>query len=277
MAASDRLPSLGRDQAVSGCASLSLRLVSQGVSQNNSHGFESLTWLFTCDSRNRGIIRQGFDEAALLWRAVQATTGNILEIGRNLGGSTVLLATAASGRDVYSIDLRSREHRACKDYFLRPENERRIHLVVGDSRQPLANLRFGFEFIDGDHTFEGVLGDVVAHWNAASGSDQFPALIAFHDALPNTNFSWRDKHRTINRLWIRLKNCVRKLHKPEIAPAYAHEVFCVCRALVKLGIAAEWGSASSMFVLRKLKDLPPDFAATCRRLAPSVVANTDCV
>lgn len=245
------------------------------VSQNGSSGFENLSWLFTCDSRNRGIIRQGFDEAALLWRAVKATTGNILEIGRNFGGSTVLLATAGAGRDVYSIDLRSREHRACKDYFLRPENEHRIHLVVGDSREPLADLRFGLELIDGDHSFDGVLGDVAAHWNSASGSAEFPALIAFHDALPNTNFNWRDKHRTFNRLWIRVKNRVRKRHKPEIAPDYAHGVFCVCQSLIELGIGAEWGAAGSMFVLRKLKELPGDFGETCRRLAPRLVADTD--
>src|SRR2546430_7796571 len=58
-------------------------------------GFASLAWRFTCDSRNRGLIRQGFDEAALLWKAVKASSGNILEIGRNLAGSTVLLAAAA--------------------------------------------------------------------------------------------------------------------------------------------------------------------------------------
>jgi hypothetical protein len=42
-----------------------------------------------------------------------------------------------------------------------------------------------------------------------------------------------------------------------------------------LGIAAEWGAAGSMFVLRKLKDLPADFSDTCRRLAPAIVAHTD--
>ena len=63
-------------------------------------GFEDLAWLFTCDSRNRGLIRQGFDEAALLWKAVKTTTGNILEIGRNFGGSTVLLAVAGPDREI---------------------------------------------------------------------------------------------------------------------------------------------------------------------------------
>src|SRR5690242_14542926 len=117
-----------------------------------SPGFEDLAWLFTCDSRNRGLIRQGFDEAALLWKAVRATSGNILEIGRNLGGSTVLITAAAGRREIYSIDNRSNEDRACKDYLRRSHAAARVHLLVTDSRLPLPNLRFGFELIDGDHT-----------------------------------------------------------------------------------------------------------------------------
>src|SRR5947208_7955870 len=94
-------------------------------------GFEDLAWLFTCDSRNRGLIRQGFDEAALLWKTVKVTSGNILEIGRNLAGSTVLIAAASeSDREIYSIDNRSNEDRACKNYLARPENEARVHLMV---------------------------------------------------------------------------------------------------------------------------------------------------
>ena len=81
--------------------------------QNAGEGFEDLAWIFTCDSRNRGLIRQGFDEAALLWKAVKATSGNILEIGRNLAGSTVLLAAATGpDREIYSIDNRSNEESA---------------------------------------------------------------------------------------------------------------------------------------------------------------------
>src|SRR5207237_930554 len=67
-----------------------------------TEGFEDLAWIFTCDSRNRGLVRQGFDEAAVLWKAVKATSGNMLEIGRNLAGSTVLLdAAAAPDRETY--------------------------------------------------------------------------------------------------------------------------------------------------------------------------------
>jgi hypothetical protein len=243
----------------------------EAVPRNNDQGFESLTWLFTCDSRNRGIIRQGFNEAALLWRAVKATSGTVLEIGRNRGGSTVLLTAAAgSDRAVYSIDLRSREHRACKDYLSQPERSERVHLLVADSRQRLPNLTFGFLFIDGDHSFEGVLADVLAHWNDLQSVDHKPALAAFHDALPNLNFKWRDENRTLNRLWIWLKNKFRRRQKPEIAPDYEHGVFCVCQGLVQLGVAAEWGVAGSTFVLRKLTDLPGDFANQCSNLAPTL-------
>src|SRR5207237_1414046 len=191
--------------------------------------FEDLAWIFTCDSRNRGLIRQGFDEAALLWKAVKATSGNILEIGRNLAGSTVLLAAAAEpDREIYSIDNRSNEDRACKDYLARAANKARVHLLIADSRVPLPNLRFGFLFIDGDHTFEGVFADVVAHWNALQSSDEYPALVAFHDALPNDNFKWRDADRRLKRLWIRVKNKFRKRQKPEVGADYEAGVLKVC-------------------------------------------------
>ena len=231
-----------------------------------SGGFEDLAWLFTCDSRNRGLIRQGFDEAALLWKAVRSTSGNILEIGRNLAGSTVLLAAASTrDREIYSIDNRSNEQRACKDYLARPENQGRVHLLVADSRLPLPNLQFGFLFIDGDHTFEGVLADVVAHWNAAQSHDEKPALVAFHDALPNENFKWRDADRRWKRFWIRLKNRFREEQKPEIGPAYEPGVLKVCDELIRQGLAAKWGAAGSMLVVRKLAELPPDFSEIVRK------------
>lgn len=233
-------------------------------------GFEDLAWLFTCDSRNRGRIRQGFDEAALLWKAVKATSGNVLEIGRNLAGSTVLI-TAATGvnREIYSIDNRSNEESACKDFLARPENKGRVHLLVANSRVPLANREFAFLFVDGDHTFEGVLADVIAHWNALCSNNETPALAAFHDALPNDNFKWRDADRRFKRFWIRLKNKFRKQKKPEIGPAYEPGVLKVCDELVRQGLAAKWGSAGSMLVLQKRADLPRDFGE-CARAGPGM-------
>ena len=238
--------------------------------QPGTEGFEDLAWIFTCDSRNRGLVRQGFDEAAVLWKAVKATSGNILEIGRNLAGSTVLLAAAtAPDREIYSIDNRSHEDRACKDYLGRSANKGRVHLLVADSRVPIPNLRFGFLFIDGDHTFEGVLADVVAHWNALQSSGQYPALVAFHDALPNDNFKWRDADRKLNRLGIRLKNKFRQRQKPEVAPDYEPGVLKVCDELIRQGLAAKWRWAGSMLVVKKLGDLPRNFSEVTRKVQPT--------
>lgn len=222
--------------------------------------FEDFAWLFTCDSRNRGLIRQGFDEAALLWKAVKATSGNILEIGRNFAGSTVLLAAAAPDRQIYSIDNRSHEDAACKDYLSRTENRARVHLLVTDSRKTLPNVAFGCVFIDGDHSFAGVLADVVAHWNSLQSRDGNIALAAFHDALPNDNFKWRDAGRRLNRVWTRMKNKFRKRQKAEIAPDYSPGVKRVCDELVRQGAATKWAGAASMLVLQKVTDLPRDFA-----------------
>ena len=231
---------------------------------SSSAGFEDLAWLFTCDSRNRGLIRQGFDEAALLWKAVKATSGNILEVGRNFAGSTVLLAAAAgAAREIYSIDNRSNEDRACQDYLTLPENKGRVHLLLTDSRQSLPDFSCGLLFIDGDHSFEGVLADVVAHWNSLQADGEGFALAAFHDAMPNENFKWRDAERRMHQVGTRLKNKFRKRQKPLIAPDYEPGVFRVCEELVRQAAAAKWRSAGSMLVLRKLTDLPPDFARNC--------------
>jgi hypothetical protein len=229
-----------------------------------NEGFEGLTWLFTCDSRNRGLIRQGFNEAALLWKAVKVTSGNLLEIGRNFAGSTVLLAAAAQSREIYSIDNRSHENEACRKYLTRPGNNERVHMLVADSRTPLPNLRFGFLFIDGDHTFEGVLADVCAHWNSVQPFEGNVALVAFHDAVPNDNFRWRDADRRVNRFLTRLKNKFRKRQKPEVAPDYEPGVMRVCEELVQQKLAIKWDSAGSMLVLKKLTDLPRDFAELAR-------------
>ena len=227
----------------------------------SSESFEDLAWLFTCDSRNRGLIRQGFDEAALLWKAVKATSGNILEIGRNFAGSTVLLAAAAApNREIYSIDNRSHENDACKNHLFRPGNKERVHLLVADSRQVVPSLVFDLLFIDGDHSFEGVLADVLAHWDSLEGS----GLAAFHDALPNENFKWRDTDRRLNRFLTRMKNKFRRRQKPEIAPDYAPGVLRVCEELLRKGLAAKWRSAGSMLVIQKLADLPRDFAEKAR-------------
>lgn len=224
-----------------------------------SENFEDLVWLFQCDSRNRGIIAQCFNEGAILWKAARATAGNILEIGRKRAGSTVILAAAGPGRTIYSLDLKLRPHARCKDYLERPGNRERVHLRVANSREALPGVNYGLLFIDGDHSFDGVLADVLAHWNALQEVEGRPGLAVFHDALPNDNFKWRDAHRRLNRSWIRLKNKFRSRQKPEIAPDYSAGVNRVCQKLLDDGLAERWGAAASVLVLKKLRDLPANF------------------
>ena len=235
---------------------------SGAVASGKGESFEDLAWLFRCDSRNRGIIAQGFDEAALLWKATRATAGDILEIGRKRAGSTVLLAAAAPGRLIYSLDLRLRPNPLCREYLERPGNRERVQLRVANSRESLPGMHYGLLFIDGDHSFEGVLADVVAHWNSLKEAGDRPGLAVFHDAVPNRNYEWRDAHRRGKRFWIRLKNRFRSEKKPEIALDYAVGVNRVCRKLVDDGLAESWGSAGSMLVLKKRADLPSGFAAS---------------
>ena len=231
----------------------------ESASASDTQNFEDLVWLFQCDSRNRGIIRQGFDEAALLWKAAKATAGDIIEIGRNKAGSTVLLSAAAPGRTIHSVDIRLKNHPKAQEYLARPGKKECVHVLLADSRKPLLNVTCGFLFIDGDHSFEGVLADVIAHWNSLKAVEGKPGLAAFHDALPNDNFKWRDEERRAKRFWTRLKNKFRSRQKPEIAPDYEIGVHRVCQKLLDESVAERWGVAGSILVLKKLRDLPVDF------------------
>lgn len=199
--------------------------------------FADLAWLFTSNNQNRGILRQNFDEAALLWRAVKSSSGAILEIGRRHGGSTVLLVAAGAGRPVTSIDLAPAHNPACDEFFQRVASEqpRRLELLVGDSRKPMDGRTWGFMFIDGDHTYEGVKADVRAHWNELQKSDDTPAGVVFHDAVPNDGLSYANQ---LNH----------------------HEgVRLVCEELVTLGCAKEVRSAGSSLWLKKVANLPEHF------------------
>lgn len=229
------------------------------VAEETLIGFEDLVWLFQCDTRNRKIVRLGFDEAALLWKATRSTAGPILEVGRNKAGSTCLIAAAGRKRDLYSIDIRPRREPATHSFLQQAEYRSRVHLLVGDSRLPLGKTNFGFLFIDGDHSFDGMRADVWAHWNALESVDGKPALAAFHDAVPNDNLVWRDGSRHLHQWWRRLKNALRTNVKSVVARDYEIGVYRVCHKLIECGCAEKWASAGSMLVLRKLRDLPDDF------------------
>jgi predicted O-methyltransferase YrrM len=207
-------------------------------------GLESMSWLFQCDNRNRGIVRQNFDEAALLWRTVRATGGPILEVGRRHGGTTVLLLEAAGERPVTSIDIAPDHHPAADAVFKQVTDSQpgRLLLLTTDSRKPLADEQcFGMIFIDGDHSYEGVRADTVAHWDTLQSHDGREPLVVYHDAVPNAGL----KHEG------RINHC-------EGVESLVHE-------LVEAGCADVVAAAGSSLVLRKKAELPSAWLFEVRR------------
>jgi len=194
--------------------------------------FADLAWLFTSDNRNRGILRQNFNEAALLWRAVRSSRGPILEIGRRHGGSTVLLLEAGDGRQVISIDRAPAHHPDCEAVF---RTASMLHLIVGDSRQPLDNASFGFAFIDGDHSYDGVKADIRAHWRSLRVIDGITPSAVFHDAVPNDGLVHAGK------------------------PNHHDGVRLACAELVASQAAEIVASAGSSLWLRKTRELSEAF------------------
>ena len=197
--------------------------------------FEEMAWLFTCDNRNRGILRMNLDEAALLWKAVRVTAGPILEIGRRHGGSTALLCAASGERRVVSIDIAPEHHLLAEQYLARRENRRRLELIVGDSRMPLAGEKFGMAFIDGDHTYEGVLADTLAHWSEFIAHEGRPVLVLYHDAVPNDGLAYRGEEN----------------HCPGVRR--------LCEELVAGGAAALGQTGGSVQAMAKIGELPIGF------------------
>lgn len=199
-----------------------------------SNNFEDLAWLFASDNRNRKIIRQNIDEAAFLWKMVRVTSGPILEIGRKYGGSTVLLLWAGDGRPVTSIDFNPKHNDYCENIFnkIHKDSPELLNLIIGDSRKTIINSSYGFAFVDGDHSYDGVRQDVYAHWNSLKKFNNCDPIIVFHDAVINDGLSY------INQI------------------NHSDGVVNFCNELVVGGYAAKIGSAGSSLALKKLSDLP---------------------
>ena len=144
--------------------------------------FSDLAWLFKSEQANFYVIHQRFSEAALPWRGVRMSAGPILEIGRAAGGTTVLLLGGSGTRPVVSIDLAGIHHPHSDEVFARPDVARRLRLYDQSSREPIEESAFGFLFVDGDHSYDGVCTDIANYWNALASFDCRPAYCYCHDA-----------------------------------------------------------------------------------------------
>ncbi len=184
--------------------------------------------IFAGSISNGRIIGQRINEAALLWRAAKMSSGPILEVGREFGGSTLLLLGASERRPMVSVDSAPRHVALADKVFKRPDVARRLKLYDQSSREEIAETEFGMIFIDGDHSYPGICHDIATFWNSLRSFDGKPPLAAFHDAADNPiTFVEPVKHA-----------CEQLLAEPGIAR-----------------VVESWGS---MLVLEKIGNIDPD-------------------
>jgi|TARA_R110000782_G_scaffold262905_1_gene355278 hypothetical protein len=116
------------------------------------------------------------EEIEFLYKMVESTEGDILEIG--MGGSTFafLDATKDTDRKVYSIDLKDKL-KDYYDYIPKDYLERLTFIQANSHEYNLEKVNFEMLLIDGDHTFTSVRRDSLSYWNNVVDN----GLILYHD------------------------------------------------------------------------------------------------
>lgn len=195
----------------------------------------SLAWLFTSDNRNRGLIRQNFDEACMLWRATQATAGDVLEIGRARGGTTVLLAAAAGrSRGVISVEDGQAPEPAVPQFLTRLEpRERPIVLLDQPYDTALSHPDgFGLLCVAGVRSRDGLLRCLSVHWDSLRSFPDRPGSLVIQNAVPNGGLAHEGR------------------------PNHFDGVAKLCAELVAAGAVQEVERAGSAIWLHKRTPLP---------------------
>jgi|LauGreDrversion2_6_1035139.scaffolds.fasta_scaffold00064_11 cephalosporin hydroxylase len=138
------------------------------------------------------VEAQDFDEASYLWSViVRRRPRQLIEIGRWLGGSTVLLSAAAAtyGGNGSSVDLKLKAPAYADDKLIVELLSRlqlkNCELHVRDSRTFVPGKHMEFAFIDGDHSYAGVKTDFE---NLAKSLNR-GADVLFHDSCASRPFA----------------------------------------------------------------------------------------
>ena len=225
-----------RDKWGDSCIAYEEAFANYQVTELKVECFEDLYWLFTGEfmegvfvpaegRKSRGAIRMNYNEAKILYEVVQDSSGNVLEIGRRFGGSTVLLSVAAKERLVVSVDKSPAHKAVCEKYF--QQCSPGLQLLIQDSRVSL-ETSFGCVLIDGDHSLEGVLTDTLVHWP----NIEKEGIVVYHDAVPGEFGTYEAVTRVTDTL--------RELECVEVV-----------------------STVDSLLVLIKLNDLPNIFKEEC--------------
>lgn len=108
-----------------------------------------------------------FDEGMVLSVLAHTLGGPVLEIGTAMGRSTKFILQGLDPDErVVTVDIRQ------EVVF----NDSRVTQIIGDSRTFESRLSYAWAFVDGDHTLDGVRGDL-----ATLDRLKIPVAV-FHDA-----------------------------------------------------------------------------------------------
>lgn len=139
-------------------------------------------------------------EALIHYAGLVPENGTIVEIGAEFGMSASLFCKAARPSvKIYSVDLFPGDLMYVHQANLAAARlAGRSKQIKGDSAQVGRNWSLGnidLLFIDGDHTYEGVLRDIGA-WLPFLKRN---GVAIFHDAAPATNANPHYLHHEVNR------------------------------------------------------------------------------
>lgn len=167
-------------------------------------GFEDVTFVLSSSVANRGLASMTLDEAAHLWRCARdAGPGVLVEIGRERGGSTFLIAAAmAPDATLVSYDPHTKDSAGSRhdenvgDALERYGLRGRVDLLVEDSHtaSPPAE-ELALVLVDGDPSLKGTRTDVDRYGRRLRRG----GLALLHDAAPGGS-----RHATLAPLLVEL-------------------------------------------------------------------------
>ena len=134
-----------------------------------AENFLKIIDLFNSTKESRGEIRLNLHEGAMLYRfALQIKEGNILEIGRAYGGSTVLLTVATHNTKTRIVSIDLKDIMRTKHFFKDYTEKGRVDIRIDNSWE-MKNIPISMLWVDGDHSYDGIKKDFVHHWNYLDG------------------------------------------------------------------------------------------------------------
>lgn len=121
----------------------------------------------------RDRLRMNTHEAIYLFSICTTAKHQMIEIGRAMGGSTILMNAANPEVPLISIDDHGRDDNIFQHnarHMSKYLNTDNINLCIADSQTYITPKIYDLVFVDGDHSFEGCLRDLNNWWpNLAQG------------------------------------------------------------------------------------------------------------